>query len=279
MQYGIKIKSKLLSLDSPMVMGILNVTNDSFFDGGLYSDDVTILSRVDQMVNEGVDIVDIGACSTRPGATLVSEDEELKQLSNALANIRRKYPDLLISVDTFRANIASTVVNEFDVNIINDISAGTLDNKMFETVADLQVPYVLMHMKGRPETMQDHPRYGASIEKEVVKYLSEKVHHLRKMGVDDIILDPGFGFGKTLEDNYFLLDRLDDFSIFDLPILVGVSRKSMIYKLLEKDAAGALNGTTALNMYALTKGAAFLRVHDVKEAVETVKVFSQLNNG
>lgn len=272
----INIKGKLCDLSHPVVMGILNITPDSFFDGGKYfSESDKIKARIDQILAEGGKIIDIGAYSSRPGADDVSEDEEYRRLTRAFDVIAANYSDLTISVDTFRSGIARKAVLEFGADIINDISAGEIDKNMFTTVAELNVPYILMHMQGRPADMQDSPTYADVVE-DIVLYLSRKVMELRQLGVKDIIIDPGFGFGKTLEQNYALLNRLEAFDVFELPLLVGISRKSMIYKLLNKTPQESLNGTTVLNTLALTKGASILRVHDVKEAVECVAIFEAL---
>ena len=272
----INIKGKLCDLSHPVVMGILNITPDSFFDGGKYfSESDKIKARIDQILTEGGKIIDIGAYSSRPGADDVSEDEEYRRLARAFDVIAANYSDLTISVDTFRSGIARKAVLEFGVDIINDISAGEIDKNMFTTVAELNVPYILMHMQGRPADMQDSPTYADVVE-DIVLYLSRKVMELRQLGVKDIIIDPGFGFGKTLEQNYALLNRLEAFDVFELPLLVGISRKSMIYKLLNKTPQESLNGATVLNTLALTKGASILRVHDVKEAVECVTIFEAL---
>lgn len=272
----INIKGKLCDLSHPVVMGILNITPDSFFDGGKYfSESDKIKARIDQILAEGGKIIDIGAYSSRPGADDVSEDEEYRRLARAFDVIAANYSDLTISVDTFRSGIARKAVLEFGADIINDISAGEIDKNMFTTVAELNVPYILMHMQGRPADMQNSPTYADVVE-DIVLYLSRKVMELRQLGVKDIIIDPGFGFGKTLEQNYALLNRLEAFDVFELPLLVGISRKSMIYKLLNKTPQESLNGTTVLNTLALTKGASILRVHDVKEAVECVTIFEAL---
>ncbi|WP_244825723.1 dihydropteroate synthase [Carboxylicivirga linearis] len=273
----INLRGKLHSWEHPMVMGILNITPDSFFDGGQYQLQADILKRCESILLEGVEIIDIGAYSSRPGAENVSGEEELKRLSTALTWIRKEYPNTIISVDTFRASVAEEVVKNFEVDIINDIAAGELDNKMFETVARLNVPYVMMHMKGTPQSMQQNPKYNNLIQ-EISNYFAKKVEQLSYLGVNDIIIDPGFGFGKTLEHNYQLLKELTQLHLFQLPILVGVSRKSMIYKLLEVEPKDALNGTSVLNTVALLNGANILRVHDVKEAVECVKLVQQLQN-
>ena len=270
----INIKGKLCDLSHPVVMGILNITPDSFFDGGKYfSESDKIKARIDQILTEGGKIIDIGAYSSRSGADDVSEDEEYRRLARAFDVIAANYSDLTISVDTFRSGIARKAVLEFGADIINDISAGEIDKNMFTTVAELNVPYILMHMQGRPADMQDSPTYADVVE-DIVLYLSRKVMELRQLGVKDIIIDPGFG--KTLEQNYALLNRLEAFDVFELPLLVGISRKSMIYKLLNKTPQESLNGTTVLNTLALTKGASVLRVHDVKEAVECVTIFEAL---
>ena len=272
----INIKGKLCDLSHPVVMGILNITPDSFFDGGKYfSESDKIKARIDQILIEGGKIIDIGAYSSRSGADDVSEDEEYRRLTRTFDVIAANYSDLTISVDTFRSGIARKAVLEFGADIINDISAGEIDKNMFTTVAELNVPYILMHMQGRPADMQDSPTYADVVE-DIVLYLSRKVMELRQLGVKDIIIDPGFGFGKTLEQNYALLNRLEAFDVFELPLLVGISRKSMIYKLLNKTPQESLNGATVLNTLALTKGASVLRVHDVKEAVECVTIFEAL---
>ena len=254
-----------------MVMGIVNVTPDSFYDGGSYFTEVDLLERCEEIIDEGGDIIDIGAASTRPGAQNVDEAEELRRLNWALQLVRKHFPDKLISVDTYRADVAETAVKNYGVDIINDISSGTLDKNMFETIATLNVPYVLTHIKGTPSDMQKNPVYQ-NIMEEVIVHFSECVHRLRSLGAKDIIIDPGFGFGKTIEHNYEILRNLKNLEIFDMPILVGVSRKAMIYRLLETDPQHALNGTTVANTLALLGGADILRVHDVKEAVECVGI-------
>lgn len=254
-------------------MGVLNVTPDSFYDGGKYETENKIIKRAGQIINEGASIIDIGAYSSRPGAENISSEEELKRLNKSLQVIRKNFPDAIISVDTFRSEIARTVVKDYEVDIINDIAAGKADNKMLDTIAELRVPYIMMHMKGTPQNMQINPVYDNLIE-EIVKYFSERLQKIKLLGICDVIIDPGFGFGKTLEHNYEILNKLDNFRIFELPILVGLSRKSMIYKALGTSPADALNGSTSLNTIALMKGADILRVHDVKEAVEVVKLFS-----
>jgi len=269
--YTININGRLMDLSVPKVMGILNVTPDSFFSSSRYMSEDGILQRVEQIIDDGADILDVGACSTRPGIELVSEREELIRLRLAMHLIRKRWPEMPVSVDTFRASVAQVVVDEYGADIINDVSGGDMDPEMFSTVARLRVPYILMHMKGVPAKMQLNPHYE-NLMVEVCQYFSKRVNDLRELGVSDIILDPGFGFGKTLENNYELLRRLPDFELFDLPMLVGVSRKSMIYKLLGTTPERSLNGTSVLNTMALMGGAQFLRVHDVKEAVECVKL-------
>ncbi|MDP4277585.1 MAG: dihydropteroate synthase [Bacteroidota bacterium] len=269
--FTLNINGRLMELNTPKVMGILNVTPDSFFSSSRYMSEEGILRRTETMIDEGVDIIDVGACSTRPGIDLVSESEEFLRIRMALHLIRKRWPDFPISVDTFRSRIADMAVSDFEANIINDISGGEMDPAMFSTMAKLKVPYILMHMQGTPADMQKSPHYD-NMMKEIFLYFSEKIRQLREVGVNDIILDPGYGFGKTLDNNYELLRRLPDFQIFELPLLVGVSRKSMIFKLLNTTPEQALNGTTILNTLALNGGANILRVHDVKEARECVQL-------
>ena len=271
MSYTINAGGRLLDLQKPIVMGILNATPDSFYAGSRTQTEAEIAMRVRQIVDEGGSIIDVGAYSSRPGADDVPAEEEMRRLRLALDIVRREAPEAIISVDTFRADVARMCVEEGGAHIINDISGGTLDKHMFRTVARLRVPYILMHIQGEPHTMQQAPHYE-DLEQEVFLFLSERVDQLRQMGVADIILDPGFGFGKTLAHNYELMNRLEDFREFDLPLLVGISRKSMIYKLLGTTPAKALGGTIALNTIALMKGAHILRVHDVRAAVETVRI-------
>ncbi len=271
----INCNGELVSLSTPLVMGILNLTPDSFYDGGKYTTENSIRTHLESMIEEGASIIDIGAVSTRPKSSLLTENEEWERLMKVLPFLKNYSSQVYFSIDTFRATIAQKAVYEYDVAIINDISAGELDKKMFETVAQLNVPYVMMHMQGTPQTMQDNPYYD-DVTQDIIKYFSTKVAQLKLMGVNDIILDPGFGFGKTLEHNYELMEKLDDFKIFELPFLVGVSRKSMISKVLEITSDESLNGTTALNTVLLMKGADILRVHDVKEAVQAVKIVSKL---
>lgn len=268
----LNFRGQLVSYSQPIVMGILNVTPDSFYDGGRYYAATDAISRrVDQIIAEGAEIIDIGAYSSRPGANDVSADEEWSRLAKGLEIINKRCPEAIISVDTFRADVARKCVIEGGVAIVNDISAGTLDEQMFTTVAELGVPYVLMHMQGTPQDMQNQPQYN-DVTSEVISFLSSKVLLLRQLGVKDIIIDPGFGFGKTIEHNYTLLRELNQFKIFNMPILVGISRKSMIYKPLNISPQEALNGTTVLNTLALVGGASILRVHDVKAAVEAIEI-------
>ena len=267
----INVKGELIDLSTPQVMGILNLTPDSFFEGSRVQTEAQIIERVQQILDEGGTMVDVGAYSSRPDGVDISAEEEMSRLAAGLKIINQHFPDIIISVDTFRADVAAHCVEEFGVGIINDISGGELDSRMFETVARLQVPYIMMHMKGTPQTMQQHTDYECFI-KEVFLYFAQKIAQLRQLGVNDVILDPGFGFAKTLEHNYELMAQLQEFKLFDMPLLIGISRKSMIYKLLGSTPAEALNGTTALNTVALMKGANILRVHDVKQAVETVKI-------
>lgn len=273
----INVNGRLMDLSEAQVMGILNITPDSFYANSRKQTEEEITSRVRQIIDEGASITDIGAYSSRPNAENITPEEELKRLRFGLEIIRRIAPDAVISVDTFRAEVAEACVEEYGVAIINDIAAGEMDAKMFDTVARLNVPYIMMHMQGTPQNMQLTPHYE-NVVKEVFMYFAEKVDKLRSLGVKDIILDPGFGFGKTLEHNYELLNYLDDFKIFELPLLVGVSRKSMIYRLLGTTSDEALNGTSILNTIALMKGANILRVHDVKEAVEAVRIVKKMQS-
>ena len=256
-------------------MGILNLTPNSFYDGGKYQQESEILKRVELMLIEGADFIDIGAYSSKPNAEFVSEEEEVNRLLPILKSVVKEFPKTIISVDTFRSEIAKASI-ENGAAIINDISAGSLDEKMMETVAISQVPYIMMHMKGTPQTMMNLTAYE-DIVKEMLFYFSEKVAQARSFGINDLIIDPGFGFAKTTEQNYEVMQKLQLFQILELPVLAGVSRKSMIYKPLDSTPEKALNGTTALNMISLTKGASILRVHDVKEAVECVKLFSLMS--
>lgn len=273
--YTINVGGKLMDLSEPQVMGILNITPDSFYSESRKNTEEEIAGRVNAILAEGGSIIDVGAYSSRPGADNISAEEEKDRLRGALQILRRTAPEAVVSVDTFRADVARMCVEEYGVQIINDISGGQLDPQMFETVAALGVPYVLMHMKGNPQTMQQEPHYEDLLT-EMLQYFGSKVQRLHELGVKDIILDPGFGFAKTMDHNYELMNRLKDLSVLELPILVGVSRKSMIYKLLDGTPEGALNGTSVLNTLALLKGASILRVHDVKAAVEVVQIVKKM---
>ena len=267
----IRIRGKIIELSDPGIMGVLNVTPDSFYDGGRYTSEQLIIERVRQMITEGADFIDIGAFSSRPGADFVSENDEVKRLKPALDAIRKHFPDSILSIDTFRSGIAKFAVENFNVDMVNDIFAGNADDNMYQTVADLGVPYIIMHMKGTPQNMQKNPSYK-NVTKEIFMFFSEKLSRIRNAGVNDIIIDPGFGFGKTIEHNYTILKQLDAFKIFELPVMVGLSRKSFIYKVLKTVPEESLNGTTVLNTIALVNGASILRVHDVKEAKEAIKI-------
>ncbi|MDR0698788.1 MAG: dihydropteroate synthase [Tannerella sp.] len=272
----LNIKGKLMSLDIPVVMGILNVTPDSFYAGSRQQSEAAVAKRIETILSEGGAIIDIGGYSSRPDAAEISVEEEWDRIEPALKMLQRDYPEVPVSLDTFRADIARRAVETYGVAVINDISGGNMDERMFESVAKLKVPYVLMHMRGVPRTMQQYTDYHNLVE-EVMLYFAEKVRKLRLSGVHDIIIDPGFGFAKTLDQNYELMRYLNEFStMFECPLLVGVSRKSMIYKLIGCSAEESLNGTTALNTFALFNGADILRVHDVKEAVEAVKIVCKI---
>ena len=276
--YSLNINGTLFDLSSPQVMGILNVTPDSFYAGSRKQNEEEIRQRCHQIINEGATIIDIGAYSSRADAKHITPEEEMNRLHTGLRILREEFPDAIVSVDTFRAKVAERCVKEYEVNIINDIAAGAMDKEMFETIARLQVPYIMMHMQGTPQTMQHAPHYEC-ITREVFMYFAERIHHLHNLGVNDIILDPGFGFGKTLEHNYELMNHLEEFiQVFDMPLLIGISRKSMIYKLLGITANEALNGTTVLHTISLLKGAHILRVHDVKEAVEAVRLVETMKH-
>lgn len=271
MNRSFNINGQLLDLTEPKVMGILNLTPDSFYDGGRNTNPSEYMKLVEQMIEDGADFIDIGAFSSRPGAEIISQEEELERLIKPLKDIRKQF-DIPLSIDTFRSNVANVVVNE-GANMINDITAGEGDENMFKTMADLKVPYCLMHMKGKPETMQNAPEY-TSVVKEVLSFLGEKVAQLQKLGVNDIVVDPGFGFGKTVAHNYQLLKALTLFKELLVPVMVGLSRKSMINKVLNITPEKALNGTTILHTLSLLNGASILRVHDVKEAKEAIKLVS-----
>ena len=275
-QTTLNCKGQLLLLDEPIVMGILNVTPDSFYDGRKYQQEKAILSQVEKMLQDGASIIDIGGMSSRPGAAMIDETEELRRVIRPIQLILKNFPETIISIDTIRARVAKKAIEE-GAAIINDISAGKFEPQFYDIVAELGVPYILMHMKGAPKNMQQSPEYE-NVALEILDFFIEEVGKLRKAGVKDIILDPGFGFGKTLEHNYQILNHLHAFQIMDLPILAGISRKSMIYKLLKTTPEHALNGTTALNMVALQQGAKILRVHDVREANEVIQLFLKLKS-
>ena len=273
--HTLNLRGKLYSLCEPKIMGILNVTPDSFYAESRTSDEEHIAARVQQLMDDGADMIDIGGYSSRSGADDVSPEEEMNRLRRGLRVVRHLYPEVPISVDTFRADVARMCVEEEGADIINDISGGMMDRQMFRTVARLGVHYILMHMQGTPDTMQQAPHYD-NLRREVMLYFAERIDRLCQMGAKDIIVDPGFGFGKTLEHNYELFHHLDDFNLFNLPLLVGISRKSMIYKLLGGTPQTSLNGTTVLNTIALMKGVHILRVHDVKEAVEAKRIVMKM---
>ena len=273
--YTINVKGQLIDLSEPQVMGILNVTPDSFFSGSRKQTETEIMERVAEIFNEGASMIDVGAYSSRPDADDISPEEEMSRLRRGLKIVREMYPEAVVSVDTFRADVARMCVEEYGADIINDISGGNMDCRMFSTVAELGIPYILMHMKGTPQTMQQSPQYD-DLMKDILLYFAERVQQLRDLGQKDIIIDPGFGFAKTLNHNYELMQQLDKLGIFKLPILVGISRKSMIYRLLGGTPADALNGTTTLNTIALLKGVSILRVHDVKECVEVVNIVKKM---
>lgn len=267
----INCKGELIDLTTPKLMGILNITPDSFYDGGRFTSDKVILTQVEKMLRDGATFIDIGGQSSKPNADAVSEADELDRVLPAIKQIIKEFPDSLLSIDTFRSKIAQECI-EAGATMINDISAGALDNEMMKTISQLQVPYIMMHLKGNPKTMQSLASYE-DIVKEMLLYFSQKVAQARQLGINDLIIDPGFGFAKTITHNFEVLQKLDLFQMLELPVLVGVSRKSMIYKTLAADAEQALNGTTVLNTIALTKGGNILRVHDVKEAMECVQLF------
>ena len=274
---SLNLNGHLIDLSSPLVMGILNTTPDSFYDGGAYTTDVTILKRAGQIIEQGGQFIDIGAMSTRPGAVEITLEEELSRLLPALRIVKKEFPDARLSVDTYRSEVVNQVYNEIGDFIVNDISGGVIDNQIFKMVSKLNLPYILMHSKGSSATMQDRPVYQ-DVVKEVILFLSEQLQKLKDLGVCDLLIDPGFGFGKNADHNFELLNRLDSFRIFELPILVGLSRKRMIWKELNITSDESLNGTTVLNTIALLGGCDIIRVHDVKEAIETIKLVGKLKN-
>lgn len=272
MTQTLNLRGRLLELREPQIMGILNVTPDSFYSDSRTPDEAHITDRVRQMMDEGADMIDVGGYSSRSGADDVTPEEEMDRLRRGLRIVRKLYPEVPVSVDTFRADVARMCIEEEGADIINDISGGMMDRQMFRTVARLGVPYILMHMQGTPDTMQVAPHYD-NLRREVMLYFAERIDRLCQMGAKDIIVDPGFGFGKTLEHNYELMNHLEDFAVFNLPLLVGISRKSMIYKLTGGTPQTSLNGTTVLNTISLVKGAHILRVHDVKAAAEAKQIY------
>ncbi len=271
--FTLNLKGHLHKYDCPQVMGILNITPDSFYSGSRTMRDAEIASRIETMIDQGANFIDVGAYSSRPGAEDVSPEEEISRLQRGMAVLRKLAPDIPVSIDTFRADVARTAIEEMGADIINDISGGTLDQNMFSTVANLKVPYILMHMRGTPATMQQFTNYD-DVTAEVIHDLSVKLRRLRLLGVADVIIDPGFGFSKTLEQNFELMRNLSEFSVLECPVLVGISRKSMVTRSLGIETSEALAPTVALDAVALTKGAAFIRVHDVREAVQTVSLFN-----
>ena len=273
--YSINFKGNLISLSRPVVMSILNTTPDSFFDGGKYNSIEKALKKVEKDLNQGATIIDIGGYSTKPGGNKVTIDEEIRRTIPYIEKIVDTFPEINISIDTFRGKVAALAIDA-GAGMINDVSAWNIDKEMFETIKKYNVPYVLMHMKGEPKNMQDKPRYE-NVTKEVIKFLSEKLNMLNSHGISDVIIDPGFGFGKTNADNYKLLKNIEFLKVFKAPILAGISRKSMIYKTLKINKLDSINGTTALNMFALSKGAKILRVHDVKQAMECIYLNEEIN--
>ena len=273
--YSINFKGNLISLTRPVVMSILNTTPDSFFDGGKYNSIEKALKKVEKDLNQGATIIDIGGYSTKPGGNIVTIDEEIRRTIPYIEKIVDTFPDINISIDTFRGKVAALALDA-GAGMINDVSAWNIDKEMFETIKKYNVPYVLMHMKGEPKNMQDNPRYE-NVTKEVIQFLSKKLNMLNSHGISDVIIDPGFGFGKTNADNYKLLKNIELLKVFKAPILTGISRKSMIYKTLKINKLDSINGTTALNMFALSKGAKILRVHDVKQAMECIYLNEEIN--
>jgi len=274
----LKLNNRLVDLSNPLVMGIVNITPDSFFRGNRFVTDKAILLAVEKMLFDGATIIDIGGYSTRPLGEVISQDEEIRRISQGLEIILKKYPDIILSVDTFRSGVVRSISKNFNVAMINDVSGGTLDDLMFETIADLQLAYVLMHMRGTPNTMQLNTKYD-DVVSEVLHFLEKRLAQLHLLGVTDVVIDPGFGFAKTIEQNYLLLNKLKYFQQLNVPVLAGVSRKSMLTKVLDIETDGALNATTAANMLALIGGASILRVHDVKEARQTIRIYNKYMEG
>jgi dihydropteroate synthase len=269
------INGVLYDLSNPLVMGILNATPDSFYDGGRYPDKGSVIQRIGQMIGEGADIIDVGGVSSRPGAPAVSEDEETRRLAWVMEPLREKYPEIIVSIDTFRSAVALKMVRDYGAGIINDISSGTFDDAMFDTIASLRVPYIAMHMQGTPLTMQDDPRYDDPVD-DIIRFFADRTAIMRERGMSDIIIDPGIGFGKTVDHNYIIAARLEEFGMLGLPVMAGFSRKSMICRLLRVNPDKALTGTIVLNAIAILKGVDILRVHDVKEARETIMIVEHL---
>lgn len=273
----INLDGRILDLAKPVVMGILNVTPDSFFDGGKYKTEKKVLKRAEEILEQGGTVIDIGAVSTKPGAEGISTKDEIDRLLPAVKAVKKAFPDAFVSIDTYRSWVALTVIEECGPCMVNDVSGGEFDDHMFDTVGKLNVPYILMHMLGTPLKMQENPQYEDII-RDISLFFTDRVKRLTKAGVKDIIIDPGFGFGKTMEHNYELLNRLDSFKVFQLPLMVGASRKSMIFKLLGNNPDDALNGTTVINTLALMGGSDILRVHDVREAVEAVRILNMIRS-
>jgi dihydropteroate synthase len=276
-EFSLNLNGRRVPIHQPLIMGIINVTPDSFYHKSRIPEPADAAEMAKDMILQGADILDIGAVSSRPGAEDISEEEELKRLAPVIEAIRQEVPDCILSVDTWRSGIVRRIHHQFRIDMVNDITAGLRDPAIFNSVADLGLPYVMMHMRGTPLNMQEEPTYKDVVD-DILQFFGERLHKLKKMGVNDIIVDPGFGFGKTVEQNYQLLRELDSFQILELPVMVGVSRKSMIYNSLNCTPEEALNGTTAVHMAALMKGASMLRVHDVQAAAETVKIFQQIVN-
>ena len=276
MNRTINVKGQLIDLSIPKVMGVLNITPDSFYRGSRLNSETEILNRASEMLESGADMQDIGGYSSRPGADDITENEELERVTRALRIMRKEFPSAILSLDTFRSSIADICISDYGVEIINDISAGAIDNKMFGIIEKHNVPYIMMHMKGTPKNMQTNPVYD-DIMTEIIKWFYEKKQELVLRGVKDIVIDPGFGFGKTIEHNFILLNNLERFGILDLPVLAGISRKSMIWKTLGISPEESLNGTVVLNTVALMKGVSILRVHDVAEAIQAVRLVSRLH--
>ncbi len=273
---SINCRGKLIDLTFPKVMGILNLTPDSFYDGGKYKSETDVLNQIEKMLGEGATFIDIGAYSSRPGAKYITEDQELTRIIPVLELIMDKFPDILISIDTFRSKVVENCIL-LGASMINDISAGSLDKKMFQTIAKLQVPYILMHMKGSPQNMQTNTNYDDLL-KDIIYFFSKKINKLTSLGINDLIIDVGFGFSKTMDQNYELLQKLNLFKLFELPVLTGISRKSMLHKFLEITPSEALNATTVANTIALQQGTNILRVHDVKQAIETIKIVGKIKS-